>query len=376
MHDAAVDGSGRQDQPGDRLLEGSSAEQFVQKLRELSLAASSPRDINGRSTGSGLPNLLPPISLSSNYTYLRLKFDVFKPEVSFRLPPLPYAIQLLGFFEEGFCDYHWMLRRRFRERLLQMYADPRSQAHDQAWLCCVSIIMALGETYSYGRLLDTAKGNQTGDATEDLPPGAELFEQGLLLLRNPLEEARVEDVVALNLAAFYCYSLNRRKTAYLMAGQSVRVALLLRLHEPWPKTPNSTLKVGSGDSGINSDRIEAEHRKRVWWTSYCMDNMVSTEFGFSSGQDAHAHGDGDGASTIPLPSNEGLCDSDREEFYDGQVLAAQIGLCRIKALVIENVTRQIRSDSNAESSDAVFAAIIRYMDMLRRWQSSLPADMS
>lgn len=148
-----------------------------------------------------------------------------EPEVSFRLPPLPYTLHLIDAFEQGYSDYHWMLRKQFRQRLLQTYADPPSQSHDQLWLCCVSLVLALAETYNSGRARDTGSLHRSGLGSPtsptqtmqeaagltdffgssaypatDLPPGAELFEQGLRLIRNSSEETSIDDVAALNLA--------------------------------------------------------------------------------------------------------------------------------------------------------------------------------
>lgn len=126
-----------------------------------------------------------------------------EPEVSFRLPPRPYAFYLLQAFEEGFCDYHWYMRRQFRERLSLTYSDPTSQSGDRNWLCRVSVVLALAETWIQGRksspgesMASNALGSSSGPP---LPPGSDFFEQGLLLLKTSSEEPVPEDVEAYNL---------------------------------------------------------------------------------------------------------------------------------------------------------------------------------
>lgn len=58
------------DNSDSQLLEDCSAEHFVQKLRELSLATTPDP------AGLGLPNPGLPATLEPSYTYSRLKFDV------------------------------------------------------------------------------------------------------------------------------------------------------------------------------------------------------------------------------------------------------------------------------------------------------------
>ena len=145
-------------------------------------------------------------------------------DVSLKLPPRPYAFYLLHVFEEGYRDYHWYLRNRFRVRLSQTYSDPESQAMDRNWLCRVSVVLALAEAWNYGRTSPLGLENEdmprgvrnayainngnghwaSSDSTSEassqpLPPGSALFEQALLLLKTPCEEPVLEDVEALNL---------------------------------------------------------------------------------------------------------------------------------------------------------------------------------
>ncbi|KAI8242236.1 Proline utilization trans-activator [Colletotrichum sp. SAR 10_99] len=101
------------------------------------------------------------LSRKEKYTYSRLKFDFLHPEVHLRLPPRPYAFHLLQAFEEGFSEYHWFLRKDFRDRLI-------------------------------------SESSETPQAPPP-PPGSDYFEQGLMLLKMSSEEPVSEDVEALNL---------------------------------------------------------------------------------------------------------------------------------------------------------------------------------
>ncbi|KAK0375362.1 hypothetical protein CLIM01_07261 [Colletotrichum limetticola] len=317
---------------------------------------------------------------AESYTYSRLKFDFLQSEVSFRLPPRPYAFHLLQAFDEGFSEYHWFLRKRFRERILLTYSDPQSQSHDRNWLCRVSVVLALAESWNRSRMssavhmeiagkhptsppqkdavvpLALSPHSQSTSQTLPPPPGSEFFEQGLMLLKMSAEEPVPEDVEALCLIAFYCYSLNRRKTAYSYASQSVALAKLLHLHKPHPlpKAPDQQRQV----------RVMNEHRKRLWWTSYCMDRMISTELGVAAAVACVPEG-------MQLPSSAGLDAEDLEEFSDPGLLTMQTQLCEIKRNVVRTAAQHVDVDDERR-----LEIIKPCLDTLKEWRTSLPQQVA
>ncbi|KAK7408303.1 hypothetical protein QQX98_009505 [Neonectria punicea] len=127
------------------------------------------------------------------------------------------------------------------------------------------------------------------ETTPILSADVELFEQGLLLLRVVYEEPTVDDVEALNLA------VNRPAPASL-------------------------------------SNLEREHRKRVWWTAFCVDRAISTELGL---RPAYI-GVGEG---LGYPDSSSLTAEEKEEFYDAELLTAQIKLCEVKCDVVDTVSQ-------------------------------------
>lgn len=130
--------------------------------------------------------------------------------VSLKLPPYQYAIELFDIFCTSFEEYHWFLRHSFRERLRDLYDNPTRHCNDRNWLCQVSVVCALAESLrsSYFNIPRMNNTNQipSGDLSsfhdENLycaPPGAALFDQGLLLLQISYENPSVTQVQALNL---------------------------------------------------------------------------------------------------------------------------------------------------------------------------------
>jgi proline utilization trans-activator len=136
--------------------------------------------------------------------------DNTAPKTTIRLPPYPYAVQLIDQFEAfiGF-EYHWYRRSLFRQRFETTYRENNSsQARDRLWLCQLLGVLALGESYnSLGApLIEVAEegsrgGGDVGNSGPDATPlpGAGFFEQALSLYKTPLEEPSVEHVQALNL---------------------------------------------------------------------------------------------------------------------------------------------------------------------------------
>ncbi|KAJ6070522.1 hypothetical protein N7467_011841 [Penicillium canescens] len=144
------------------------------------------------------------------------------------------------------------------------------------------------------------------------PPGVEFFEQGLLLFKPSYEEPTVGQIEVLNLMAFYCYSLNRRKTAYTYAGMALRLGTLLGIAKP----PSASV-----------DLVDYEHGKRVWWTAICMDLMTCTELSLPP---TYRFED----TCLEFPDDTHL-PSGRNDFSDAIYLTAQIELCRLKHRIIE-----------------------------------------
>ncbi|TPX15852.1 uncharacterized protein E0L32_000186 [Thyridium curvatum] len=318
----------------------------------------------------------------SQYDYVPLDFDTSCNSclgiLGLKLPPYPYALQLAGQFETfiGY-EYHWYLRNTFHTGLETTYRNPQAaESRDRIWLCKLLTVFALGESYNSFNApsIEIADNACHSDDQHDQgaagsrppsPPGAGFFEQALALFKIPSEEPTVAHIEALNLIAFYCYSLNRRRTAFTYSGLAVRLASSLMLHKP----PSATSKLSA---------VAAEHHKRVWWTTYQLDAMTSAEVGLKATlrfDDAE----------LPLPSDEGLLhlpssppqqqQQQQEdvvgEFHDAQVLAAYLKLCSIRSDIAETAGR-LREEDFADYQRVVREPLRR----LERWRAELPARYS
>ncbi|KAK7574996.1 hypothetical protein V3481_016961 [Fusarium oxysporum f. sp. vasinfectum] len=310
-----------------------SAERFVYDLRQMAL----PETPDGLQQQGG-------------YSYAVLKSDLIEPRILIKLPSAPLAMKLLDTFEEIFCDHHWFLRRDFRERVQLLFTDPKTQSQDRSWLSRASLVFALATTFMYG---SQPSGEPTTEQFENpTPPGSDLFEQAVALLNVSSEEPTTEDVEALNLMAFYCYSLNRRRMAYKYATQSLAVAKLLFLD----RTPNLS---------ASGQEVIIEHRKRLWWTSFCMERMVVAELGLAP---AHAANRFDAG----LPSSRDIPESEMDQFFDPSVQTLQTQICEIKCQIMESVGH-LRQVSDLET---MLFELWPCFDTLRSWKEKVPSYIS
>ena len=134
----------------------------------------------------------------------------------------------------------------------------------------------------------------------------------------------------------------------MYAGISTRIASNLRLHKP----------ARSGTA------VLTEHWKRVWWTTFLIDSMVSAEMGlraaFSFAQAEHS-----------LPSDDHLTPTEREEFWDAHIMTAHLRLCNIRGLILETLAQLQETD---------FATYEKAMEIplreLDTWKRELPQDIA
>lgn len=133
------------------------------------------------------------------------------------------------------------------------------------------------------------------------------------------------------------------------------MADLLRLGSPQSISP--------ADVGFN-ECIRVEQDKRTWWTSYCIDLMVCTELGVSPIHEKNR-------KRLDLPSNNGL-DPYQNQFFDAQLLKAQIELCQIRLQVIETVTTRLQKGA-LEGLQPVLSPCLT---AIQNWRGDLPIKLS
>jgi proline utilization trans-activator len=342
-----------------RFVENATADAFVSRLRKLGTDRSdlSITERDGDEQASIKPTAH---TEAPAYDYFHLVSDRNTSNVTLKLPPYPYAISLVDQFEAymGF-EYHWYLRKTFRERLDSTYADSSSESSkDRTWLCRLLVVLALGETYNsrmapWIDLRENPGSHTVGPYADPPPPGVGFFEQAMSLFKTPCEDVTVDHVEALNLIAFYSYSLDRRRSAYIYAGLSMRIASSLMLNAPSTRQTETPL--------------ELEHHRRLWWTTYLLDAMTGSEMGINSAWDHEEI-----ERRLGLPSDAGLSPQDRQELSPALIFTAYIPLCSIRSEVLSLASSELANASYQQIEET----LRRPIAVLERWRESLPSTIN
>ncbi|KAM0077152.1 hypothetical protein ACKRZS_011307 [Fusarium odoratissimum] len=112
--------------------------------------------------------------------------------------------------------------------------------------------------------------------------------------------------------AYYCHYTNHPKAAVIYISQSVALSRLLQLDDPDTYQPKISERQDS-----KGRCIAKEHMLRLWWTTVCLDKTLASELEMTPV-------DLIPSLELPLPSSEGLSSEDEEEFFDLELLLAEI----------------------------------------------------
>lgn len=110
--------------------------------------------------------------------------------------------------------------------------------------------------------------------------------------------------------------------------------------------------------------LEREHRKRVWWTAFCIDQSISTELGLRPAST------GATAPDLRYPIGSELSAEDSEEFFDPELLTAQIKLCDIKT----NISARV-STLSGKDLERPYEILGQCLEELNSWRRELPPTL-
>ena len=223
----------------------------------------------------------------------------------------------------------------FYGRLNHVYASPPDlgDRDDCLIYCQMLLIFAFGQMYSVNQW-----------AGHDGPPGFHYFKCALQFLPDVREDGSVLFVEVLSYVAYYMQTLNRRDSAYLYIGHALRMAVSLGLH-------HEVLDQ-------EMDLYERERRRRVWWSTYSLERLLSVTSG-------HPISVSDDDMDVLLPSPiEG------EDARRCVVLRNYTLLSRILGRIGQDIYRKKR-----QSGTSLSASIQDIMKSLSEWFAGLPAEM-
>lgn len=143
--------------------------------------------------------------------------------------------------------------------------------------------------------------------------------------------------------------MNRRHTAVLLSGQSLRLCLVLGLH------------IEISDAQLKDPALR-EHRCRLWWTAYRFDRLWCGRVGVPPSIP-------DESVEIRLPSAAGLPPGSELDFRDAEHLAMGVRLSRILSRAVNTlyVWKRQQTSFSERVQDAVRS--------LRDWAEQLPEHL-
>ncbi|KAL6703645.1 Transcriptional activator [Coniothyrium glycines] len=198
----------------------------------------------------------------------------------------------------------------------------------------VLMILAFGQLYSINQWIDFHG-----------PPGFEYFKAALELLPEPHEEGSILAVETLAYVGYFMQNMNRRDAAFVYIGMALRMAISLGLHQE---------VAGSG-----LDETTKEHRRRVWWSIYSLDRIVSVKSGNPLAIQDHDIG-------VAMPSRL----ASELEYCPAVVLRHYTELSRILGEVTSCIYRK-----TPKSGSRLMASVRNIMTCLTEWRRTLPEGL-
>ncbi|KAK3320463.1 fungal-specific transcription factor [Cercophora scortea] len=318
------------DKPSTSFKGPGSSDFFVLKVREVSGVPSYGDGDDGLDLN---PNFYDPGALPSRRR--------LAARTHIRLPPIDIARRLFAAYYTyigtifGFTD-----PSTFDSDLAAAYRAGQPDLADKT--ACLKFaklltILAFGQLYSVNQWIDF-KG----------PPGFEYFTHALLLLPDAHEEGSILCAETLALVGYFMQNLNRRDAAFLYMGMALRMAISLGLHQE--VTSTSPL-----------DASAREHRRRVWWSIYSLDRILTVK----SGNPITIHDEDIGVhSPSALPHDPPYCPA--------LVLRHYTELSRILGTITQAIYRR---SSTPQSGRRLMAAVQAIVLALSRWRTNLPDEL-
>lgn len=181
-------------------------------------------------------------------------------------------------------------------------------------------------------------------------PGLSYFAHAIKLAQTMPERPSLIMVETQLLLSWYALLLNRRHSAYSLAGTAIRLAVIVGLHLPTPST-------------LLGDHCLREQRKRVFWTAYVFDRMWAAKLGYPvSISDLEIEVD------LPMDITEGVGAMD---FRDSDYFRARIGL----ATLCGRLTQSIYSRRPQNREVALYQRVQQAFFELRQWMQDLPSSL-
>jgi hypothetical protein len=272
-----------------------------------------------------------------SYNRAALRVNKQPTAIPLRLPPLQIAKRWYSTqYSYIGTIFAFSTREWFEQELIRAYRGPPDIFDPDACLAYAKVltILAFGQLYSV---------NQWNSF--DGPPGFELFCHAVQYLPSIHEESSLIFVETLALVGYYMQNLGERDAAFLYVGTALRMAISLALHQ----------EVRS----MQLDEMQKERRRRVWWSVYSMDRILTIK----SGNPIMVQDDDIGVAAPSKLAHE-------PQYGPWIVLRCYTELSRILTRIMHDVYR-----TPQKTGSNLMASVQSILASLSAWNRDLPPEL-
>ncbi|RLV86223.1 Proline utilization trans-activator [Meyerozyma sp. JA9] len=302
--------------------------------------------------------------------------------VNFTMPSYSYAMLLVDtfvnyndgcfyFFNEGLVKSFLMNLyagdTAANMKILKRNYDPSvaNSTEDDAiletlWFCKVMLIFSVGEMYLGTESSSQVKQpyqHETKTHKKNTLPGSQFFYQASELFTGLFASGAIDNttkdggIEVLLLYAFYLQVADCTIASYFYFGMALRSALILGWH------------VDAEKGSLN--KYELEHRRRVWWTVYMYERMLSSKAGLPLSFT-------DDSVSTELPQNLGLSDhgdgknvTDLYIFPPAEYINNCVLITQINAIILSSLYTK-------QPTVNILPVVSELVHKLLNWKSALP----
>ncbi|GKT65712.1 C6 transcription factor [Colletotrichum tofieldiae] len=279
-----------------------------------------------------------------------------KARTQVRLPPIDIARRLFAaqYTYIGTIFAFTDPKATFDQALIEAYRGPPDPSDREACLSYakVLIILAFGQLYSVNQWVDFRG-----------PPGFDYFTHALNLLPDTHEEGSILCVETLALIGYFMQNMNRRDAAFLYTGMALRMAISLGLHHEIGFSSVQNSLQGQEAKLSTLDDATREHRRRVWWSVYSLDRILSVK----SGNPITIQDEDIG---VDLPSRLPT----EAEYCPAVVLRHYTELSRILGEIHNTIYRKT-SKTAPKSGKRLMTSVQSIVFSLSKWNRDLPDEL-
>lgn len=182
-------------------------------------------------------------------------------------------------------------------------------------------------------------------------PGFTYFQTAVELFEDTFEECSITYIETTVLLGIYSLALNRKDSAYIYTGLAIRLAYTMGLHRKVPPSFNGLSK------------IELERRRRLWWSCYIWDRLVTTRLG-------HPIMINDDSMDVELPSNEQFTTNEELKRFPKRptYFIEQIKLAKISGIIMNKI---YSIKNSGKFKDSFIVSVHSILNILRNWYADL-----